>query len=321
MRQKILYLFTRTPLHIGAGLSSGLIDHPVLRERHTALPIIPGSTLKGAFAGQWTEPAPAPSGGGKTIAGSPRQAEGTWLFGAAAGDETGSSPGALQFSEAKLLAFPIRSARGGFGWITSPLVLQRFARDGGMKGYKEDGQPDYNFLPKGELREDQALFSKTGPLSISDRVVFEEYAFNYAGELPGSAGQTPGLADHLRAVLPRDPVWSEVSNRLAVVNDGILCYFSQTACEFVQHASIDKALGITQPGGVFSQENVPGETMFYACLNCFDERGHNQPKDQPRPPDEAFSAKLLDRGNLLQFGADASTGLGYCTVELKDSVR
>jgi hypothetical protein len=32
MQTKVLYLFTRTPLHVGAGSSVGAIDQPVQRE-------------------------------------------------------------------------------------------------------------------------------------------------------------------------------------------------------------------------------------------------------------------------------------------------
>ena len=40
---RILYLFTRTPLHVGAGASVGAIDQPIQRERHTGFPVIPAS--------------------------------------------------------------------------------------------------------------------------------------------------------------------------------------------------------------------------------------------------------------------------------------
>jgi len=46
---RILYLFTRTPLHVGAGSSVGAIDQPIQRERHTGFPTIPGSSLKGVL--------------------------------------------------------------------------------------------------------------------------------------------------------------------------------------------------------------------------------------------------------------------------------
>ena len=60
-----------------------------------------------------------------------------WLFGS--DNANVSWNGALQFSEAKLLAFPIRSAKGSFAWITCPLMLQRAARDDVIAGIKPDG--------------------------------------------------------------------------------------------------------------------------------------------------------------------------------------
>ena len=44
--KRILYLFTRTPLHVGAGASVGAIDQPIIRERHTGFPVIPATSLK-----------------------------------------------------------------------------------------------------------------------------------------------------------------------------------------------------------------------------------------------------------------------------------
>lgn len=321
MQSKLLYLFTRTPLHMSAGASAGAIDQPILRERHTGFPIVPGTSLKGVFAEQWTERITAKDPDGKTATATQRQAEGNWLFGVGAGKETPAAPGALQFSEAKLLAFPVRSARGGFGWITCPLILRRFARDGGMKGFLENGGLDYDLLPKIEPREDQALFAKSGPLVLNEKVVLEEYTFNYAGELPGRAAPASSLAGQLQAILTRDPVWSEIANRLVIVNDGTLNYFSQTACEVIQRIAINAASGLTQPHSLFSQENIPSETMFYACLNCFDDRNQHQPRGQSSRACEVFASKLASRGHLFQFGADASTGLGCCTVELRDSIQ
>lgn len=48
-QSRILYLFTRTPLHVGAGASVGAIDQPIIRERHTGFPILPGTSLKGVL--------------------------------------------------------------------------------------------------------------------------------------------------------------------------------------------------------------------------------------------------------------------------------
>ena len=56
----------------------------------------------------------------------------------------------------------------------------------------------------------------------------------------------------------------------------------------------------------------------YAVLNFFAERSA-QKQDKPRTPEEAtaaFDTKLKANGLVFQFGGDASTGLGYCTVRL-----
>ncbi|MDD5698865.1 MAG: RAMP superfamily CRISPR-associated protein [Victivallaceae bacterium] len=55
MKKKIMSIFTRTPLHVGAGNSVGAIDAPIMRERHTRIPIIPGSSLKGVLADLWND--------------------------------------------------------------------------------------------------------------------------------------------------------------------------------------------------------------------------------------------------------------------------
>lgn len=55
MKHAILTIFTRTPLHVGAGSSVGAIDQPVIRERHTRFPVIPGSSIKGVLADAWLD--------------------------------------------------------------------------------------------------------------------------------------------------------------------------------------------------------------------------------------------------------------------------
>ena len=137
MKQRLLYLFTRTPLHVGAGASVGAIDQPVVRERHTGFPVVPGSSVKGTFADQWLTGDIPRNGKGERVRvlakleGDQNVFEATtaaWLFGS--DDANHSWAGAIQFSEARLLAFPIRSAKGSFAWITCPLILSRASRDG-----------------------------------------------------------------------------------------------------------------------------------------------------------------------------------------------
>ncbi len=211
------------------------------------------------------------------------------------------------------------------------MMLRRYARDGGLPA---------SLLPPVEPKEEQALFSQTGPLALGDKIsgykiVLEEYAFAHAGELPGAAvqaqrststvsGDQPsggrGLGEHFKAILGQDPVWREVASRLVVISDGILSFFTHTACDMAQHVAIDYATGAPSKEGFFSQENVPSETMFYACLNIFEDRTRNRPKDQSRGAEQVFAGKLEAQRHVFQFGGDASTGLGLCTLQLKDAL-
>jgi CRISPR-associated protein Cmr4 len=305
--KRILYLFTRTPLHVGAGSSVGAIDQPIIRERHTGFPVIPATSLKGTFADEWN----TKNGEGRIV----RSPEGEWLFGAT--DANNAFAGALQFSEARLLAFPIRSARGSFAWITCPLLLHRAARDGGFVG--EDGalkQAREKLQTLAEPRDDEAMFP-TGKLDLDvtkngqqvKQIVLEEYTFTRTGD--DEATKVGAALEKLLA----DPVWQEIKDRLVILSNGMMSFFAQNACEVAQHVRISDETGTAAGGALFNQENVPSETMFYSVLHAFPGRGERFKAKTPAVALTAFQGKVKDI--VFQFGGDASTGLGYCTVLLK----
>jgi len=292
MQTKLLYLLTRTPLHVGAGASVGAIDQPIIRERHTGFPVIPATSLKGTFADEWNQP----NGDGKPS----RSTDGKWLFGET--DANAAAAGALLITEARVLAFPVRSAKGSFAWITCPLILHRAERDGVLADLSDLSDPS----------DTQALFTANGPLAIGDKVVLEEYTFTRSGDLPAKLG------DSLANLLD-DPVWKEVANRLVILSNGMMSFFAQNACEVAQHVRIDDATGTAAGGALFNQENVPSETLFYSVLHALPGRGERFKDKKPKDALDAFAQKV-DGNKPFQFGGDASTGLGWCTVKLADPV-
>lgn len=318
MNKKLLYLFTRTPLHVGAGSSVGAIDQPIIRERHTGFPVIPATSLKGTFADEWNERVKVKrkndKGQEEEVEAIQRSADGKWLFGET--DANNAVAGALQFSEARLLAFPVRSAKGSFAWITCPLILRRAKRDGVLSELSDLSAPS----------DEQALFlekikkgdkEEPSPIALDGKVVLEEYRFTRNGNLP------TGLGDAFANLLkdngkPLDPVWAEVASRLVILSDGMMSFFAQNACEVAQHVRIDDDTGTAADRALFNQENVPSETLFYAVLHATDERTAGKAKEHRRKADaalEEFGKKVADR-KVFQFGGDASTGLGWCTVKL-----
>jgi len=290
MNQRIMYILTRTPLHVGAGASVGAIDQPIQRERHTGLPIIPASTLKGVFAAEWDDTL-AMNDNGKRSRG---KGDAAWLFGS--DDSKRPHAGAVQFSEARVLAFPVRSAKGCFAWLTSPLVLNRFARDTGNTGLV---QPE-------ALSDEEVVCDEKADINLDGKLVLEEYAFTRKA---GVSIQSL-LIDAMAAIMPSDEVWRTFPRRLAIVSDGMFAFFARNVCEVAQHIRIDDATGTVAKGALFNQENVPSETLFYSAVSFFGGRdGSGKSPDQAA---SVFCEKV--KGKAMQFGGDASTGLGFCSI-------
>lgn len=262
---RILSLFTRTPLHIGAGASVGAIDQPITRERHTGFPCIPGSAIKGVIADLYLDENYR------------RTAEGETLL----GKENAEQAGKVSFGEGKLLAFPVRSAKGCFAWVTSPMVLRRWLRDCGLNA--DIPQP-----------EGSTVYAALALQTPQRQVLLEGYLLD--------ACPLPETLVPLLSTASDDPMWSELlKDHLLVASDELLSHFCTSSCEIAQHVAIDDATGTAKPGALFNQENVPAETLFYAPLTEL----------------QSGALGLLSIPPMLQLGADATTGLGFCSTSLK----
>ncbi len=280
MKKSIMYLFARTPVHVGAGNSVGAVDSPVMRERHTRIPIIPGSALKGVLSDLWNEVED-----GKIV----RSAEGKALFGEDDMNQNAQA-GTLLIGEARVLAFPVRSAKGMFAWITCPLVLNRYARDVGA-----------------ELGLDDSLLDEMGCLASPDvafdakKVVLEEYVFDCKGD-------TGKLADLLKVIMPDNKLWQSVDKHLVVLSDSLFSHFVEHACEVVTRIRVDDETGTVAKGALFNQEQVPSETMFYCSVV-------EEKRNREIEPLQLLKEKVS--GQILQVGGDETIGLGFCDVEVK----
>ncbi|MBV8277891.1 MAG: type III-B CRISPR module RAMP protein Cmr4 [Verrucomicrobia bacterium] len=279
-RRKILYIFTRTPLHVGAGSSVGAIDQPIQRERHTGFPVIPGTALKGVLADE--EPYLCRNGQGKFE----RTDLGRDIFGDERTDNEQAKSGSMSFGEGKLLAFPVRSGRGCFAWLTCPLILRRWNRDAG----RELAAPP-------EPVKNDAYFDKK---TLGETAIFEDYTYSWKGSFPNTNGEGKWLDELTHAF--NDPVWRDSCPRhLVLISDETMAHFARTANEVAQHVKIDDDKGTQVYGALFNQENVSSETLFYAPVT---ELRSNILGELKVPP-------------VIQIGGDGTTGLGYCTAQIE----
>jgi len=270
MQTKIMTIFTRTPLHVGAGSSVGAIDQPIIRERHTGFPVIPGSAIKGVL---------------RDYAAGQKISDIKELFGKETTDDTASA-GAIGFGEARLLAFPLRSAKGSFALITCPLALSRFARDAN-KPFT---------IPS--VKDDESLASTAVKLD-GNKVALEEYIFDVKGDFPDD------WAKYLSSLLD-DVVLKEAETHFVLLSDGDFSYFAKNACQVQHHNRIKDETGTAAAGALFNTETVPSETLFYSPLYAI--------KDDCA--DNELFAHFIEVERMLQFGGNGTTGLGFCTCKL-----
>ncbi|MBE2205577.1 MAG: type III-B CRISPR module RAMP protein Cmr4 [Chthoniobacterales bacterium] len=277
MTTKLLYLFTRTPLHVGAGASVGAIDQPVQRERHTGFPVIPGSSVKGVLRDHIF---PGAKEGGHP--------EADQCFGKGSSGKDASA-GHISFGEARLVAFPVRSAKGAFALAVSPLTLSRLNRDAGWG------------LAIPEMPADMTC--RAGAKLVIDRsgakgVVLEEYAFKQTEDFPKD------WEEKLTGLLS-DSVLASAAGRFVLLSDGDLSHFAVNACQVNQHVRINDETGTADDKALFNEETVPSETLFYAAFTALRKESATN---------AVFDA--LQSEQLVQFGGDGTTGLGFCSVKL-----
>ena len=286
MKQKIMSIFTRTPLHVGAGASVGAVDQPIIRERHTAFPVIPGSSMKGVLAALWSEELVL---GDKEKLVRQQGSDPELLFGSD-GDDKNIKAGKLLVGEGKILAFPVRSAKNAFAWCTCPLALARAKRDFGL-----------NIPSFAAIGVDQCL--APAAMTLKDKVILEEYCLLKTGDIGEDlVTELQGIAD--------DVAWQEeLQNHLVILSDEMFSYFVENACEIAQHVKINAETGTAVSGGLFNQVNVPSESMFYAVMH-----------EMRDGLTEKLAEKLAKQDHVLQIGADAGSGLGWCSVKLFDKL-
>ena len=111
----ILY-YALTPTHMGAGDGIGVVDAPIQREVMTGYPVMYGSGLKGAIRHELS--GVSQGGGDRDL---------NLIFGPESKDSA-EHAGAVSFTDANIVLFPVKSMDKGFVYVTSPLSLA-FYRD------------------------------------------------------------------------------------------------------------------------------------------------------------------------------------------------
>jgi CRISPR-associated protein Cmr4 len=311
---RLLFLHAQTGLHPGSGTALGVVDLPVQRERHTHWPTIPGSALKGvlrdacreAARGGYTDDGPEVPERERRKARQKANEDNHDLvavFGPGKGNEASEHAGALAVTDARLAAFPVRSLRGVFAWVTCPAVLVRLNRDLKLARLGElAGVPE-------QLADGDLLCAAESPLRVGGTtVVLEEFEYAAKGPCDGVAGW---FAEHASA---DELTRNRLKSHLAVVSDNAFGHYARYATEIVARVGLNYDTKTVKDGALFYQEVLPAETLLYSVALANPSRKSDHAKTADAVLD--YVAERLKANPVIQIGGDETVGKGLCFTHL-----
>jgi CRISPR-associated protein Cmr4 len=305
MRKEHYLLKVLTPLHIGAGQGLGHVDLPIVREAHTNFPYIPGTSLKGALRNWEINRVVRERKRGEK----PSQLEEKLtdkdkfdpedrdivrlakIFGTAGevaeqdkkaveeGKEVGA--GKVLFSDAFIVLFPVKSAKGIFSLTTCPYVINRFFELLGI-------EQRVNEVPEGKVKVLSTKDQEHKNL-INNKLLLEEFVFE--------AEESEELKKFVELVGVF--VGEENKRRIVCVNDTDFMDFVSNYTEVRTHIKINLDTGTVEKekGALWTEEYVPAESVFAFSLVFLEEEISFTP-----PP-------------TFHLGGDITTGKGFVKVQ------
>ncbi|KAF0139481.1 MAG: hypothetical protein FD122_3248 [Stygiobacter sp.] len=299
----IMFLYCETSMHAGSGTSLGAIDLPIQREAYTNFPTIAGSGIKGALR-EWFEVKVEENAETKDA----KKEKITIVF----GPETDGSEhaGAVAFTDAKILLFPVRSLRGLFTWITCPTILARLVRDIELA----KGTCEWKMEVFDNLRNGKVYGTETNQNKISDsdlRVVLEEFTLDFSPN-----DEVTKIAKWISAnVISQKPeykFWKEkIITNLLVLSDNDFSDFVQHSTEVNARIRLGdgKSSDTKHGGNLFYEENLPAESVLYSTVLA--SIPHKKENDSAvKKPKEVIEYIKTIKDFRIQIGGDETVGKG-----------
>jgi CRISPR-associated protein Cmr4 len=289
MERRAFLVHALSPLHPGTGQSVGHIDLPIARYKATNIPYLPGSSIKGVLRDGLRPP---------TLTDAERKV----IFGPEWGkSEADSNAGSLTVGDARLLLLPVRSLRGTFAYVTSPLLL-RLARN------DLTGAPPIPTLPAGK----RALVVAGSTLLHKSSILLEDLVLAAQAE---AAQQPTAKWAELLGKLVFGTEASVLVERFAVVDDEAMTFLWETCTQVDARVRIDDKTGVVSDGALWYEESLPAETVLVGLASAETPRGPSArvvdaagaPLDSAvKVLDKVFSAPRED----LQLGGKSTVGRG-----------
>ncbi len=292
----ICKFYAVSPIHAGSGTSTSAVDLPIQRERHTNWPHIQATGVKGAFRAHFRDF--VDQNNDKQLI--------NLVFGSDEQDgwdkKIDNLPGAMSVSDARLLAFPMRSNIAPFVWVTCPSVLKRLKTDLQYISLSEKMTMD-----KQDIQKDNAV--NIGNDNISGQVILEDAVVNVTKEIED---------DFFKKTFP------ELKN-LLLISDDMFDYAVSYCTEIQTNIKIDSKTGTAEGGALRYQEFLPADSVLYSIVHYSGRNlGEISNNDQQNPLADLvkdMNAEVIKNHvedtikDFIQIGGDETLGKGICKLE------
>lgn len=294
----MIFLYTESPLHVGSGRDMGVVDLPIQRDKVTQYPIVQASSLKGKLRAELAEKQTV-----ETI---------EVLFGKAEGEKENWA-GAVSPSDARILLFPVRSLNGVFAWVTSLDVLTRFRRDVALAGQTVAWE-----LPNDGVGNDMCWVAEGTAVQSGNRVTLEEFTYDAQ---TNDFVQTLAnwLAKHALPQTDEYKFWREkLAQHLVILPDDDFRDFALYSTEVNTRVKLVPETKTVQSGALWTEENLPSDSLLYAPLALGASREHRNGDTDPQFTAEQIATLLREafHEQRFQLGGNETTGRGYVMANI-----
>ncbi len=258
MNHNTVYLYLIAPLHTGGATQEGNLLG-IARESHTEIPYVPSSTIRGKLRSI-------------TSRTSLNKLWGNTIDDVTNGADTNLSQGALWVGDASILWIPVPSLSHGVVWVSSPMLLRRWAR---LNATTLEIPADYST----NIAAGKPVYLKDAIIKALDLQNWSKWQQFIPTQAQASIQHVLILPDRHCATLIQMSLWRQVKIKLdehKVVDGG-----------FRYEEAIPPDTLMYFPWGVTSQANGSGESAI------------------------ADLKALLTEHQILQIGGQESLGRGF----------
>ena len=255
----LIYLYLLSPLHTGGTSQEGNLLG-IARESHTNLPYVPSSTIRGRVRSLTSDKQLQNKLWGNTI------------DDVTDGEDANLTQGNLWVGDASILWLPVPSLSHGVVWVSSPMLLQRWAR---LKGATAKLPEQYS----NNFANGKPVYLKDAILKSGDLQITSDLEVWIPKSTASSIERVLVLPDRHCATLIQMSLWRQVKIKLD------------------KHKTVD--------GGFRYEEAIPPDTLMYFPWGMTSQ-ANGQAQDS-----QAKFKKLLTDNAVMQIGGQESLGRGF----------